>query len=314
MDGPGTLYFSSNEVHGVRFENTSVAIFGAANPAGGAQIQDNLFEGCDQSGATEYFSATFTSAFQCDFFSNNTFIRAESLLAQAGTNSVVSATTNIDANKVQCKGNFPSWLSATYIDNKNRDSWTFEDGAGRLFKPVKADADVAAGDLVMAFSTHGAKKFDSTQGSAVCGVAFNAAAANAYYFRQLRGPCDRVNLVSGATPDGTRTLIPTSTLGKANATASGLTATAPVIGRATSGNNAGNLTSAATTNGSPNITMAANTNVRVGDAISGTGIPAGTTVITVTSSTALVLSANASATNTGLTLTFGDYCTAELRL
>lgn len=63
------------------------------------------------------------------------------------------------------------------------------------------------------------------------------------------------------------------------------------------------LTSAATTTGSPSITFASNTVLLPGQFISGTGIPTGTYVLSVESATAATLSANATATNTGLTLT-----------
>jgi hypothetical protein len=65
----------------------------------------------------------------------------------------------------------------------------------------------------------------------------------------------------------------------------------------------GTATSGATTSGSSTITVASTAGIAVGQGITGTGIPASTTVATVTDSTHLVLSANASATNTGLTLT-----------
>jgi hypothetical protein len=62
------------------------------------------------------------------------------------------------------------------------------------------------------------------------------------------------------------------------------------------------LTSGATTSGSPAITCASTTGLLPGTLLFGTGIPAGTTVVSVTNSTSFVASAPASATNTGLTL------------
>jgi hypothetical protein len=63
------------------------------------------------------------------------------------------------------------------------------------------------------------------------------------------------------------------------------------------------LTSGATTNGSTSVTVASTDGVMVGQVIGGTGITGGTTVAAITSPTALTLSAAATATNTGLTLT-----------
>lgn len=67
------------------------------------------------------------------------------------------------------------------------------------------------------------------------------------------------------------------------------------------------VTDGVTTNGSANITSATASWVfdDIGKPISGTGIPAGTTILSVTSSTAAVLSANASASGTGVTFTIG---------
>jgi hypothetical protein len=63
----------------------------------------------------------------------------------------------------------------------------------------------------------------------------------------------------------------------------------------------------ATTSGSPNITSAtaAFNDDDVDKPISGAGIPAGTTVLSVTSATAAVMSANATATASGVTFTIG---------
>jgi hypothetical protein len=60
-----------------------------------------------------------------------------------------------------------------------------------------------------------------------------------------------------------------------------------------------------TTNGSPNISSATAsfTAADVGQPITGTGIPGGTTILTFTDSTHVVLSANATATNSTTTFT-----------
>lgn len=60
-----------------------------------------------------------------------------------------------------------------------------------------------------------------------------------------------------------------------------------------------------TTNGSAVVpSMSSTANLRVGDNVTGTGITAGTTVLTVDSSTQITLSAVATASTTGVTLTF----------
>lgn len=56
------------------------------------------------------------------------------------------------------------------------------------------------------------------------------------------------------------------------------------------------LSGVSTTLGSPNITVASTANLAVGAAISGTGIPAGATIASITNATDFVLSANATAT------------------
>lgn len=61
----------------------------------------------------------------------------------------------------------------------------------------------------------------------------------------------------------------------------------------------------ATTSGSKNITFASNAIVYPGQPISGTGIPANSFIVSVTSATAAVINQNATATNTGLTFTLG---------
>lgn len=63
--------------------------------------------------------------------------------------------------------------------------------------------------------------------------------------------------------------------------------------------------SGATTNGSAVITMSSTSTLFIGQAISGTGIPAGSYIIQIYNSTTAVLSATATATNTGLTFTLG---------
>lgn len=72
------------------------------------------------------------------------------------------------------------------------------------------------------------------------------------------------------------------------------------------------VTDGATTSGSPNITSAtaAFSQDDVGKPISGAGIPAATTILSVTSATAAVMSANATATATGVTFTIGLALTA----
>jgi hypothetical protein len=63
----------------------------------------------------------------------------------------------------------------------------------------------------------------------------------------------------------------------------------------------------ATTSGSPTVTSAtgAFTSADVGRPISGAGVPAGATIITINSGTSVAISANATATATGVSLTFG---------
>lgn len=64
---------------------------------------------------------------------------------------------------------------------------------------------------------------------------------------------------------------------------------------------------AATTNAAAGLTSAtaAFTQADVGRTISGAGIPGGTTILTVTNGTTIVMSANATATATGVTVTIG---------
>ena len=76
--------------------------------------------------------------------------------------------------------------------------------------------------------------------------------------------------------------------------------------------NTRSVTDGVTTNGSATITSAtaAFSQDDVGKPISGTGIPAATTILSVQSATSATLSANATATGTGVTFTFGLTLTA----
>lgn len=67
--------------------------------------------------------------------------------------------------------------------------------------------------------------------------------------------------------------------------------------------NAVTLAAGATTNNSTTVTVTSTASVVAGMLITGTGIPAGTFIASVSNGTTLVLSAVATATNTGLTLT-----------
>lgn len=66
---------------------------------------------------------------------------------------------------------------------------------------------------------------------------------------------------------------------------------------------------AATTNADATVTSATATftSADVGRELSGTGVPPGTTVLSVTNGTTIEMSANATATGTGVTLTIGKY-------
>jgi len=83
----------------------------------------------------------------------------------------------------------------------------------------------------------------------------------------------------------------------ATASGSGLSLTAFTSGYVVS------LTSAVTTLNSRSVTCASTANLRAGMGITGTGMPANATVSSVDSATALTISANATANNSGLTLT-----------
>jgi type II secretory pathway pseudopilin PulG len=78
-----------------------------------------------------------------------------------------------------------------------------------------------------------------------------------------------------------------------SATTSNLTFTVPI---------SGTLANCATTNGSTTVTCTSTAILSAGLTISGTGIPTGATVSSVTNGTAFVLSAGATATNAALTL------------
>jgi hypothetical protein len=64
-----------------------------------------------------------------------------------------------------------------------------------------------------------------------------------------------------------------------------------------------------TTNTSTTISNGDTANIHVGQPVSGTGIPSGAKVASITNSTTFVLSAAATATNTGVTLTFAPFFT-----
>ena len=61
-----------------------------------------------------------------------------------------------------------------------------------------------------------------------------------------------------------------------------------------------------TTNGDATVTMNDTGNLEAGMSVTGAGIPAGTTVASITDGTTFELSANATADQTNVTLTFGD--------
>jgi hypothetical protein len=226
----------------VRWEVCTTALFGAANATNGARIGENVFLGCDQSGFTGTGSGIF-----CDYFVNNTFIRSESLLIKAGTGKYVEITgsaANISGNRVIIAGNLGALttLAGADFDNKTGDGWFLVDGLGRELKVSKADEALAQGDVLMGWVggfVGSFKKFDSTQASAVAGVAYEAAANGAYFLRLTKGLTTRVNIIGGATPDAQAYLIPTTTAGKANATADGVAATVRPFARALSGDNGG---------------------------------------------------------------------------
>lgn len=68
-----------------------------------------------------------------------------------------------------------------------------------------------------------------------------------------------------------------------------------------------------TTNLSPIVTaLSSTTNLKVGQNVTGTGIPALTKILTIDGPTQITLTANATATNVGTTLTFGAYMVLSL--
>ena len=69
---------------------------------------------------------------------------------------------------------------------------------------------------------------------------------------------------------------------------------------------------AAITSGSATVTMASTLERAVGEAVSGTGIPTGTTIASISSGTQLTLSANATATNASASLAFAFTHVAKL--
>lgn len=73
----------------------------------------------------------------------------------------------------------------------------------------------------------------------------------------------------------------------------------------------GTLSGGATTNLSKNITVTNSTIAQVGDGITGTGIPASTTIVSINSLTSITLSAAATASNTGLTFTLSRTISAD---
>jgi hypothetical protein len=62
-----------------------------------------------------------------------------------------------------------------------------------------------------------------------------------------------------------------------------------------------------TTNASTTVSGGSTTNIHAGQPVSGTGIPTGARVASITNTTTFVLSAAATATNTGVTLTFSPF-------
>jgi len=62
-----------------------------------------------------------------------------------------------------------------------------------------------------------------------------------------------------------------------------------------------------TTSGDTTVTHDVNANIIVGLGVSGTGIPTGTTIASITNTTTFELSAKATATNTNVTLTFSEF-------
>lgn len=74
------------------------------------------------------------------------------------------------------------------------------------------------------------------------------------------------------------------------------------------------FTGAAITSGSPNVTVASTSGIRPGSNVYGSGIPTGATVLSVTSATVFVLSANATDTIGSQTITVATVTDADLKL
>lgn len=122
-----------------------------------------------------------------------------------------------------------------------------------------------------------------------------------------------------ATVNGSKNVTTTSTAGLTIGTAisgTGIAASSTVASivdgttftlnnNATATNSGSTLTNGATTAGSTTVTVASTTGVVAGMAIRGTGIPAGTTITTVTAPSTLILNTAAIADGTGLTFTTG---------
>jgi len=69
-----------------------------------------------------------------------------------------------------------------------------------------------------------------------------------------------------------------------------------------------------TTNGSANVTVASTEDLKAGMTVTGTGIPVGATILSITNSTTLVLSANATATNASVSLTYAGRVLGSFQL
>lgn len=100
------------------------------------------------------------------------------------------------------------------------------------------------------------------------------------------------------------TYLPTATIGDYPVTGTGWSANVGINQTAISGT--GN-----TTNGSPTVSSVSSTRFANGQLVTGTGIPAGTTVSSGGGTATLTLSANATATNTGITITGGARTMAD---
>jgi hypothetical protein len=74
------------------------------------------------------------------------------------------------------------------------------------------------------------------------------------------------------------------------------------------------FTGASITSGSPNVTVASTAGIRPGSNVYGSGIPTGATVLSITSATVFVLSANATDTIGSQTITVTTVTDADLKL